>query len=240
MGTRIQTPCGELYIYSFDLIDSRCYMLKEKDRLLIIDPGIHEDLLADAGDLKKAEVFLTHEHYDHIWGVNWLREHLDCTVHAGSVCADYICNEKKNATRRFPLLFLQYPDKFKEVKETLEIPYTCEADESFLGEAVFTFTDHTLKAYETPGHSVGSCLYILDDQLLFSGDSLLGNGNEMRFWTSSVEDYRACVLGLTKSLDPDMTVCPGHGEPDRLGWFLDHIQFPNEKKIEGLRPLLFR
>lgn len=65
----------ELYSFSFDLIDSRMYLLISNDKALIIDPCVNTDALQLLKDKNIIDVIvlLTHEHYDHISGVNWVR-----------------------------------------------------------------------------------------------------------------------------------------------------------------------
>ena len=62
--------------YCFELMDSRTYMLREGTKALVIDPYEDEQLVADLQGVSRITVILTHEHYDHISGVNFLKEKL--------------------------------------------------------------------------------------------------------------------------------------------------------------------
>ncbi len=212
---------ARIFIYSFELMDSRMYMIREGDEMLVVDPCEDDALLRDAEGVQKAVVLLTHEHYDHISGVNWLRTHFDCFVYAGSVCAERVRSEKDNLSSRFAFLFLLDREKYDYIRRNIALPYVCEADGSFCGEAVLRWRSHTVELREVGGHSPGSCLILFDRKLLFGGDNLLGNGQELRDTDADREGYRANVLRFLMQLDQEIYVLPGHGDGNILRFFLD-------------------
>lgn len=212
-----------LQVYDFDVIDSRMYMLRQEDQALFVDPCVREELLPALAGVKHGVVYLTHEHYDHIRGVNWLKEQLDCEVVCTACCAERLLQPRLNLSRTFPLLFLQDKEKYQAVREHQDKSYTCAADSTYRGEEERQWMGHTLYMRETPGHSPGSSMLLLDAGLLFSGDSLLGNGMEIKSLGSDAESFKTRVLPYAKSLDPRILVCPGHGEPQELGEMLQKI-----------------
>lgn len=212
---------ARIFIYSFELMDSRMYMIREGDEMLVVDPCEDDALLRDAEGVRKAVVLLTHEHYDHISGVNWLRTHFDCFVYTGSVCAERVRSEKDNLSSRFAFLFLLDREKYDYIRRNMSLPYVCEADGSFCGEAVLQWRSHTIELREVGGHSPGSCLILFDRKLLFGGDNLLGNGQELRDTDADREGYRANVLRFLAQLDQGIYVLPGHGDGNILRFFLD-------------------
>ena len=62
--------------YSFYPIDARMYVIVENGKALIIDPSISEDAkkYLKSEKIEDILILLTHEHYDHISGVNWFKE----------------------------------------------------------------------------------------------------------------------------------------------------------------------
>jgi hydroxyacylglutathione hydrolase len=70
----------ELHSFSFDPIDSRMYVLIAGNQALIIDPCVDAIALQLLKDINVKDVIVlpTHEHYDHISGVNWARENFRC------------------------------------------------------------------------------------------------------------------------------------------------------------------
>lgn len=212
-----------VFTYSFELMDSRMYMIREENEILVVDPCIDDALLDDACGVIRATVILTHEHFDHISGVNWLKQHFVCVVYAGSVCARRIQSSKENFSSSFPFLFLSDREKFNYVKRNIDLPYTCNADRIFSGMCKIAWKNHELECSEVGGHSPGSCLIVLDHMLLFAGDNVIGNGRELWGLDVNRDDYYHNVLPALKKLGGEMMVLPGHGECDILAAFWNRL-----------------
>ena len=208
-------------VYSFELMDSRMYMIREDNEIFIVDPCIDDELLRDAEGVKQAVVFLTHEHYDHISGVNWLKEHFSCSVYAGKVCAERVKSEKDNLSSRFPFIFLLDREKYNYVRNNLSLPYTCGVETSFLRKGELLWRGHLIELFEVGGHSPGSSLIVFDKKLLFGGDNVLDNGRELWGTDGELKQYQENVLPILQEFDSQMTVLPGHGEKNLLGYFLE-------------------
>ncbi len=71
--------------------------------------------------------------------------------------------------------------------------------------------DATLEFIETPGHTLGSlCIYLREDDVLFSGDMILGTGTTVI--SPEHGDMRLYIESLRKLLDYDAAIiAPGHG-----------------------------
>ena len=210
-----------IQVYSFELMDSRMYMIQEDDEIFVVDPCMDNELLRDAKGAKHAVVFLTHEHYDHISGVNWLKDYFSCSVYAGKVCAGRVRSEKDNLSSRFPFLFLLDKEKYDYVRRNCSLPYTCRVETSFSGRGELLWKGHLIELYEVGGHSPGSSLIVFDKKFLFGGDNILGNGMELRGTDGNLKQYRENVLPMLWELDRKMIVLPGHGEKNMLGYFLE-------------------
>lgn len=222
MKKQVLTIAGiHIYVYSFELMDSRMYMIREDDEIFVVDPCVDQELLRDAGDAKRAVIFLTHEHYDHISGVNWLKEYYSCSVYAGQECARRIKSEKDNLSARFPFIFLLDREKYHYIRKNFTLPYTCEADISFQDKGKIFWKNHQIELFEIGGHSPGSSLIVFDKKLLFGGDNILDNGRELWGTDGNPKDYREKVLPIVSKFNPQIMVLPGHGENNPLGSFLE-------------------
>lgn len=79
--------------YDSGLLDSSMYVVSENGHAIIIDPCM---------DTSPAERFdidyllVTHEHYDHIFGVNAWKACCSAPLMCSEVCAERIRNSKKN------------------------------------------------------------------------------------------------------------------------------------------------
>ena len=79
-------------------LDTNIYLLEEDGHLLIIDPADYADLLEKCRNAASVTVLLTHEHFDHISGLNRIRDLCasSCRVIAGATCSERIQDEKGN------------------------------------------------------------------------------------------------------------------------------------------------
>lgn len=210
-----------IHTYDFYPIDARMYLLLENKKALIIDPCISEKALQllEENDVTETLVLLTHEHYDHISGVNWLREHIP-SVHVlcSSACAKALPSPSKNLSNFWEILFVGKDKETQEYVRNMNIqPYSCTADHTFEKEHELSWEGHTLFLKETPGHSKGSICILLDGQILFSGDSLVtGYPTITRLPGGSKKEYAEVTLPWLRSLTPSIMVYPGHGEKQPL------------------------
>ena len=213
-----------IYTYDFYPIDSRMYILLENKKALVIDPCISEEalqLLKEQGT-EELLVLLTHEHYDHISGVNWLREYMaSVEVLCSTKCAEALPKPSKNLSNFWEVLFIGKDEETQEYVKNMDIqPYSCEADRTFEGECRMSWEGHSLWLRETPGHSAGSICIILDGDILFSGDSLVtGYPTILRLPGGSKKDFHSVTIPFFDSLDQETMVYPGHGERQPLGQY---------------------
>ena len=85
--------------------ESNCYVIREEDKCMIIDPNDFtaiRELLQKWG-LMPGLVLLTHEHCDHIGGLNELRRTYPVTVAATEACSAGIGNQTRNMSRMMDL-----------------------------------------------------------------------------------------------------------------------------------------
>ena len=66
----------QMTVHVDPLTESNCYILSEKDRCVIIDPGDSRGLfrILEQEQLEPELILLTHEHCDHMAGLDALRE----------------------------------------------------------------------------------------------------------------------------------------------------------------------
>ena len=86
----MQKENKKIQSYVFYPIDSCMYIWQEEDSVVIIDPCVSKDALLYLRErnINRILVILTHEHYDHISGVNWLKENFaKVSVLCSQLCA---------------------------------------------------------------------------------------------------------------------------------------------------------
>ena len=194
-------------------LDTNTYLLEEDNHLLIIDPADYADLLEKCRNAASVTVLLTHEHFDHISGLNRIRDLCasSCCVIAGATCSERIQDTKANLSA--------YADVLAELGGKLIpehwSPFSCKAaDITFENQYAFRWMGHAVELFSTPGHSSGSCCIVVDE-LLFVGDTVLENNLMVKFPGSSKKLYRSVTAPLLeKWLLGNRVSCvyPGHGD----------------------------
>lgn len=207
------------------------YLAIEGEKALIIDPSCSDEameLLKETG-VKDLTVLLTHEHFDHVSGVNWLRSFFSTKVICQKACAEYIAEAENN----FPWTFfaLMSPEA-KGHEDEVEVFFksmsqeAISAEVTFDNEYEFCWGEHILQLLSMPGHSPGSMIIKFDDKYLFSGDYMILDlpvlltlpGGSRMF-------YKKYTLPYLLSLDNKYRIMPGHGHP----YFAENLRYENSK-----------
>ncbi len=213
----------EVYRFRYEPVDSNMYFIPVGEEGFVFDPNINEDILPlfEKYGTKWIQIVLTHEHYDHTTGVEWLQEKMEAPVFCQERCAYSISSDKGN-NPKFVALVLKNKDRedgghrYEDFKANYK-PYTLKADETYEEQGNVRVGDVSLECFYTPGHSPGSTCYILDGRYVFTGDSLIQNTpTVLRFKTSNKEVFERKTLPFLQSLDMNMLVFPGHGEPFKI------------------------
>lgn len=199
------------------LIDSGCFLSNmylllpstpEESRAVVIDPWQSEEacaLLAQKG-ISQLLILLTHEHYDHTTGVNFLRQRFDCTLVCHTSCAESIGKLRCNR----PLGIMGRGEELPIMRRIG--PYVCTADLTFDRELHIPWDERDIAMIHTPGHTRGGCS-ILFDRFCFPGDNaLLDLPTITRFFGGSQTEYDNLALPFLLSLPEDTLFLPGHGE----------------------------
>lgn len=198
----------EVRRFTWDYLDSNMYVLIEADQALVIDPIDSDDAFEYLRPFREIIVLLTHEHFDHICGLNRLRVEHKCTVIAQEKCSERIQNCKTNfSAMAETMLELSGIERDKRIE-----PFVCEkADITFEEKMVLNWAGNGIEIFFTPGHSPGSaCVRI--NRFLFTGDSLLERGPMNRFPGGSKIEFQKKSIPLIKNqIRMAKMVFPGHG-----------------------------
>ena len=186
------------------------FLVVENRHAIVIDPALDT---VPGNDLDIDQLIITHEHYDHISGVNAWKEKYQVPLLCSKACAARIRDSKKNQARHF--------DTFCEIQSWMQVgplpqidtAFTCEADRTFQDEMVFEWQGHTVRLIEIPGHSPGSIGIFIDESDFFSGDSLLKDTDvELRFPGGSRKQWEEVGKPRIQLIPKGTTIHPGHFE----------------------------
>ncbi|NCC18135.1 MAG: MBL fold metallo-hydrolase [Bacteroidia bacterium] len=179
---------------------SNTYILEKKNYSWLIDCGDVERILEYLKERKsKLEgIFITHSHFDHIYGINSILKNIpNVKVYLSSNGGiEIISNEKKNGSKYAEIPIEVKDANFFEVKE---------------GD-IIDLEGMKIQVIETPGHSSDSISFLIDNYI-FTGDAYIPNIKVVtKLKGGNVELANTSVEKIKSLFKEKMTLCPGHGE----------------------------
>ena len=183
-------------------LGTNCWLLTDEKsgRTAVIDPGFASDRMFEITKTLGPDdkILLTHGHFDHITAAGALRQMTGAKIYITEQDAPFLSSPDLNLSGMMgaPLS-----------------PFSADVllrdgDEISLGEL-------SIRVMLTPGHTAGSCCYIVGNAI-FSGDTLFcGSVGRTDFPTGSGAAILASVKKLA-AMDGDFQIFPGHGETTTL------------------------
>ena len=190
-------------------VATNCYLVFDENtkEAAIVDPGDKAELLLK--DIQELEltlkyILLTHAHFDHIMAVGALKKATGALVVVNK--ADEYLFDGKASLSPFGAYGRQLLSRF-----------------DFPGADIFaedgtkvTFGGMTAEFISTPGHTPGSCVIRLGDDILFTGDTLFcGNCGRTDLpggdWNDMLKSLKKVAM-----LKGDYHVLPGHDTTSTL------------------------
>ncbi len=216
---RCRLSKSDVFRFESEYVGTNMYLILSGTRALIVDPHPSEeaDALLEKSGVRDVTILLTHEHPDHTNGVPSLRERFDTTLICQEKCARTIASEKNNRPFLISFVLAQRDERdgthLAEKFAATVRPYACHADKTFEREMDMEWEGRRLYFRYTPGHSKGSCCILLDDEALFTGDSLIyGTPVITRFPGGSVREYDTETKPFLEAVPDGMVLLPGHGK----------------------------
>jgi len=184
-------------------IDSNSFVLYQHGRMtcIVVDPGTRncDDLFHFFQKINVVPeyIILTHEHFDHIWGVNKLKDTFNCKIVCSKNCSEKIVDKKKNMSVFYNQVgFQTYPADILLENINYKLQWN---------EIEFEFV-------ETKGHTDGSICIVFGDKII-TGDTIikdnktitkLPGGSKAKLQVSLDSLFSRFTSGRIKSY-------PGHG-----------------------------
>lgn len=186
-------------------IGTNCYIVYDKGKALLIDPGAEPDKIAEFLEregLKVQAILLTHAHFDHIAALDEIRETVDTDVYIHENELSWLSDPQMNGSSKLI------------------------GNEIVMKPAEFTFKmgpmeigDFLFEVIHTPGHSPGSVSFLFDqNEFIISGDVLFYHGiGRTDLPGGNMAEIEATIQNKLYQLKESLTVYPGHGPHTTIG-----------------------
>jgi hydroxyacylglutathione hydrolase len=181
-----------------DTFNSNCYTITDQNlnSTIVIDPGSADLPLQISGGIDY--IVLTHEHMDHLAGVNFLLEKYHCHLLCTNLCSQVITDPRKNLSR-----YITGKD------------YVCGSAD-LLWEDIYDelhWNSNRIRCIRTPGHSPASvCLALCN--CLFTGDTLIFDlPTVTKLPGGDRKALHRSINFIIENFSSATTIFPGHGDP---------------------------
>jgi len=181
---------------------------------IVIDPADYGELVfrkLEENGLRVAAIFLTHGHFDHIYGVEALKKAANEKAREEGrepVCV-YACEDEKE--------LLASPEL--NISENFGRPTVVTADHYVKDGDVLAVCNMSCRVIQTPGHTEGGCCFYFEEGgFLVSGDTLFEESvGRTDFPTGSMSKLVRSVQEKLFVLPDETRVYSGHGEATTIG-----------------------
>ncbi len=191
------TPEIKRYVNIYLIVGKYCYL---------IDSGVNgsetliEEYMESLGrkmtNLKS--IFLTHSHPDHAGAAAEIKRRTNCTIYAPAQELSWIENIKKQFEER-PI-----PNFFNLISDSVKVDQPLTGNEEIMLEEGIK-----IQPLSTKGHSHGSMSFILNDEVIFTGDAI-PVANDLPIFVDYGETLKS--LDLIQNIPNLQYYCPAWDE----------------------------
>lgn len=196
---------------------TNCYFLYrdgEQDAIVVdpADKGANIYAALQKNGFRVVGILLTHGHFDHIWGLDALRDAANAAAEADGLepVKTYACEAERELLKS-PRLNVS--EQAGRACATFADVYVKDGEE-------ISLAGMTCQVIATPGHTAGGCCYYFKEAgILVSGDTLFAESvGRTDFPTGSMGTLVRSIKEKLFVLPDDTRVYPGHGESTTIGY----------------------
>jgi glyoxylase-like metal-dependent hydrolase (beta-lactamase superfamily II) len=206
---------------------TNCWVIApgERSECIIVDPGMPDisaeiQSLVSEHHLKPVASFLTHAHLDHTFSIKPLADGYGIPAYIHSEDRRFIAEPSGLHGAEFNQalsgMSFEEPNDVRELRNDEKV--------EVLGLS--------LRAIHAPGHTKGSLMYLLNEEILISGDVLFaGSVGRTDLPTGSSSDMTSTLRKKVLPLDDSIRVLTGHGPETTIKY-----ERKNNPYLKELRP----
>ena len=195
---------------------TNCWVIANEARgeCIIVDPGASDmssissggvsdeiNLIVSEEGFKPVAALLTHGHLDHTFSIKALADGYQIPTYIHSEDRRFIAEPAGILSPEFASHLGSM--QFNEPNQV----------EALRDGAILDFIGLNIRAIHSPGHTKGSLMFMVNDELLISGDVLFaGSIGRTDLPTGSASEMRKTLMTKILPLSDDIRVLPGHGQ----------------------------
>ena len=194
---------------------TNCWVIANEARgeCIIVDPGAADmnssdlggitaeiELIVSEEGLKPVAALLTHGHLDHTFSIKPLADGYEIPTYIHSEDRRFIAEPAGILSPEFAshLGSMQFTEP--------------ERVELLRDGAILEFLGLSIRAIHAPGHTKGSLMFMVNDEVLISGDVIFASSiGRTDLPSGSASDMRKTLITKVLPLDDDIRIFPGHG-----------------------------
>jgi glyoxylase-like metal-dependent hydrolase (beta-lactamase superfamily II) len=193
---------------------TNCYVLASgrNSECVVIDPGMPDvsaqlEEMLKRNILKPVAVIATHGHLDHTFSIQPIADGYSIPAYIHSEDRAYLSAPEKLLSAEFSSTVADM--KFVEPAQVLELKN---------GE-VINLVGLSFRAIHAPGHTRGSLMFEVDEEVLVSGDVLFaGSIGRTDLPTGSAKEMEETLRKKVFPLADHLQVLPGHGPETNMAY----------------------
>jgi glyoxylase-like metal-dependent hydrolase (beta-lactamase superfamily II) len=206
--------------FTFNPVGENTYLIwdEETKEAAIIDAGMSNNrenaAISDIiikEKLKLKYALQTHMHFDHVWGLSYIKETYDLRP---------LCHAADE------LIYSQAPEMTGMFR--LSMNWNLPAIERFIDEGeIIQLGKTSINVLHTPGHTPGGLSYYIESaHTIFTGDTLFqGSVGRTDLPGGNLTDEINSIKNKILTLPSDTIIYSGHGPESNVGWELKHNPF---------------
>lgn len=208
----------EVNVVTNEVAYENTYVITNETSTIVIDPGNESEVILNLiNKMRKpvSAILLTHTHYDHIMGVEAVREATGAPVYVSALEADWLYTPTLN------LSGLPHHD------DDLPDVVVNAADHIFTDGETYQIGGFEFTVLATPGHSQGGVSFVFEkERFVFTGDALFsGTIGRTDLNTGDMVTLKESIRTQLFTLPDSFRVFPGHGTQTRIGMEKQHNPF---------------
>lgn len=202
-----------------DFYQTNCWIIAPapNSECLIVDPGIAVPNLNPAinaklkqHNLKLGAVLITHGHLDHTFSlISAIEDFVDSDCYVHEADRDLLAHPERAMGPQSQQLVAQLKAEVNPDLEFNEPAKTWSLNDG----AQFNIGEMSIRITHTPGHTPGSIVAQLDDEVLITGDVLFkGSIGRTDLPRGSMADMERSLREKIATMPEQLRVLPGHGD----------------------------